>query len=63
MIADGFTKALPRDKWTTFLKQLNLVDIRDIQQTRKPRGIPEEELDALEDSLEERESGAWIDNV
>lgn len=56
MIADSLTRALPRGKWTTFLKQLNLVDIKMIQQHWKPREIPEEEWEALEDSLEGGES-------
>jgi len=30
MVADGLTKALPRQKHKAFIHQLNLIDIKDL---------------------------------
>ena len=45
MIADGFTKALPANKWASFLDQLGLVE-------RKEALLKEAELEALQEQLE-----------
>ena len=46
MLADGFTKALPANKWPTFLKQLGLVLRRDEQIP------PDVDLDEIQDQLD-----------
>ena len=45
MIADGFTKALPANKWANFLNQLGLVE-----QTKAP--LKEAGLESLQEQLE-----------
>ena len=45
MIADGFTKALPANKWASFLDQLGLVE-------RKEAPLKEAEVEVLQEQLE-----------
>ncbi|KAF7566104.1 hypothetical protein PtrM4_144240 [Pyrenophora tritici-repentis] len=45
MIADGFTKSLPANKWASFLDQLGLVK-------RKESPLKEAELEKLQEHLE-----------
>ena len=45
MIADGFTKSLPANKWASFLDQLGLVE-------RKEAPLKEVELEKLQEQLE-----------
>ena len=45
MIADGFTKALPANKWAGFLDQLGLVK-------RQEAPLKKAELEALQEQLE-----------
>lgn len=45
MIADGFTKALPSNKWGSFLDQLGLAE-------RKEALLKDAELEILQEQLE-----------
>ena len=69
MIADGLTKALPSTKHTVFVRQVGLVDVRDLVQARKLRELSEDDFDTVEDSLEGSEAGlipkkvSWKDAV
>jgi hypothetical protein len=48
IIADGFTKVLPRSKWQGFLQQLGLVNIRTKEVTNTvPLGEIQEQLEDL----------------
>ena len=46
MIADGFTKVLPVNKWDNFLRQTGLVEVKDHEVTN------EAPLEAIQEQLE-----------
>ena len=51
MIADGLTKALPRQQHLLFLEQIGLVNIRERLETRQRRDLTLEDFEEAEDLI------------